>query len=117
MSAARKLEELHDEYIKVTRCMGREVLERACIAENRLTYTLFQNQCVIDEQTTALCFGISVECSLFGEKEYDVISDITTKFNVAKKLFDLMVDNMVTPVSFRDIVEDYLVSLYSFSND
>lgn len=115
MTAAKKLEDLHDEYIKVSRCTKQELLERACIADNRIEYTLFQSECRIDEEITALCFGISVESTLTEKKESDRIADITTKYDVAKKLFDLLVDNAVTPVSFREVVEDYLVSLYSYN--
>lgn len=114
MTAAKQIEEIRDQLIQVTNCSSEETLETVRIANNKLVYRLFQSECEVDEDKV-LCFGIEITCTLFGEVENERIQDITTKYEIAKELFDLLCENTVTPVSMKDIVEDFLLQKYSYN--
>lgn len=112
MTAAKLVQTVQDEYIKVTNCNDEQVVETLSLANNKLEYTLFQSKCQI-EDITAVCFGIKVVSTLFGQTETVKIPDITTKYDIAKELFDLLSENLVTPVCAKDIISDFLVMKYS----
>ncbi len=113
MTAAKKIEEIRDQLIHVTHCNGETELESVSVANGRMRYRLFQCNCEVDEKTV-LCFGIEVICTLFGEQESEKISDITTKYEIAKELFDTVSENLVTPLVFKDVVEDFIIQKYSY---
>ena len=113
MTSAKKIEEIRDQIIHVTNCTGEEEHEIISLANQKVIYRLFQSECEVDEQK-ALCFGIEIICTLFGEKETEKIPDITTKYDVAKELFDILCENLITPVCLKDIVEDFLIKKYSY---
>ncbi len=114
MSAAKKIEIIQDRLIQVTNCSSEQTLETVRLANSKMQYRLFQSECEVDENRV-LCFGIEIICNLFGEVEEKRIDDITTKYEVAKELFNLLCENLVTPVSMSDIVEDYLIEKYSYN--
>lgn len=113
-SAAKIIEKIQDRLIQVKNCREEQILENVSLANRQMTYRLFQSECEVDEQKT-LCFGIEVNCSLFGEVETEKIPDITTKYEVAKELFDILCENLVTPVCVKDIVEDFIIKKYSYT--
>ena len=113
MAAAKLVEKVQDKYIQVQNCNSENVLETVSLANQKLKYKLFQSECEVDEKKT-MCFGIEVKCELFGERESEKILDITTKYKVAKELFDILCENLVTPVCVKDIVEDFLAKKYSW---
>lgn len=55
-------------------------------------------------------FGIEMRCNLFGDENQIKIDDISTDFGFVKRLVDLLADNLVTPCTAKDVVEDYLVA-------
>ena len=114
MTAAKKIEEIRDQLIQVSNCNSREELESISLANGKIVYKLFQSLCEVDERTV-LCYGIEIICSLFGDVETESIPDITTKYEIAKELYDSVSENLVTPVVLRDIVEDFLSHKYSYN--
>lgn len=114
MTAAKKIEKYQDQMIQVTNCSSEHLLEVAKVANQKMIYKLFQSECEVEDEKV-LCFGIEIVCRLFDEVETAKIPDITTKYEVAKELFDILCENLVTPVCMKDIVEDFLVEKYSFN--
>lgn len=68
-----------------------------------LEYTLFSNR---TERNTE-SYGVRVENKLTGEKA--AIGDITENLTTSEKLFDLLLTGCVTPVSLKEVVEDFIV--------
>lgn len=112
MAAAKFVQTVQDKIIKVTNCHGEQVVETVSLANKKMVYTLFQSECEVEDVKT-LCFGIEVVSTLFGEAETVKITDITTRYEIAKELYDILCENLVTPVCVKDIVEDFLVQKYS----
>lgn len=52
------------------------------------------------------CYGVSVENPNTGE--YAVVEDVTLERDRAEQLMDLLTVGQVTPVSLREIVEDFI---------
>lgn len=79
--------------------------------EGRLRYTLFKQTREL-EGVSCDVYGIEIICSLFSDEEKIEICDITPDGTDARELFDLVSSNLVTPVSFQSIVEDFLEEKY-----
>ncbi|HKM32715.1 MAG TPA: DUF6514 family protein [Oscillospiraceae bacterium] len=55
-------------------------------------------------------YGIELKCSLFGDEDTARIDDISTDFRFMKNLVDILAENLVTPCTARDIVQDILIA-------
>ncbi len=108
LSAAEKITAIFEKPITVSSNNGEREIISETLANGRITYRLIQNECEIDDSVVP-CYGIEIKSSLFGNSESEKITGITTKYEYAKELFDLLCDNLVTPISLRDITEDFIV--------
>lgn len=70
-----------------------------------LEYTLFST--ITDRNTES--FGVKVQNKITGESA--MIKDITENQAASEKLFDLLISGCVTPVSLKDVVEDYIAEI------
>ncbi len=68
-----------------------------------LAYTLFSRP--NDRNTRS--YGVSIENEITGELE--TVADITDDLCVSEKLFDLLLTGSVTPVTLKEVVEDFIV--------
>ncbi len=72
-----------------------------------LRYCLTSSDAESDGQVFTT-YGITIDCSLFGEQDHAGIPDITTDFSAAQQLFDLVHLYMVTPMQLAEVTEDFL---------
>ena len=98
--------------IVITKTNSEETINQLSIGNSKLVYRLIKNTKSIDGQVNDV-YGIEVESSLFSDKEIARVEDVTTKIDLAKELFEIIVDNAVLPSSLKDIVEDFIVKKYS----
>lgn len=59
-----------------------------------------------DENTTR--FGAAIRCASDGCEDYAALPDITSSPERIDRLLTILADGAVTPVSLREIVEDWL---------
>lgn len=109
MTTAEKCNPLQGKLITVSSNGSEKQILKEVLGNGRISYSLFESECEIDEQIIP-CYGIEISSSLFDKNERERISGITTKLDVAKELFNLLLENMVTPISFRDITEDFIIA-------
>ena len=60
-------------------------------------------------------YSFSVSSSLFGEEYSEKVSDVTTKKEIADSFFELLVRNLVTPCSLKEVAEDFVEEIYSLN--
>jgi hypothetical protein len=88
--------------------LGERTEEEAKVCS--LNYYLLQNTCMAEGAANAPVYGIRVELTEFGRLlDSAEISDVTTSMESGKYLINLLSNNTVTPVSLKDVIEDYLV--------
>lgn len=114
MSLVQENENAQEQNIIVTTCPVEIVLLTEVIANQKLVYKLIQSQ-YQDDDSEVSCYGVEIECTLFGGLETSKFINITSKLELAKELFNLLCDNLVTPISLKDIVEDFITQKYSYS--
>ena len=114
MVSAKKVENAQEKNIVVTSCNDEKVLLVEVLANQKLVYKLIESE-YDNEDSKTLCYGIEIECSLFGSMEIGKCLNITSKFDLAKELFDMLCANLVTPISLKDIVEDFVTQKYSYN--
>lgn len=114
MMPARKTENFFENNIVVTNYSSENVMIREVLANQKLVYKLIESDYEM-EDTIANCYGIEIECYLFGERETSKVLNITSKIEIAKELFDLLCANLVTPISLKEIVEDFITEKYSYN--
>lgn len=68
-----------------------------------LAYTLF---CRTSDRDT-VSYGVTIKNEITGE--IGTVADITENPQTAERLFDLLLTGCVTPVSLKDVVEDFIV--------
>ncbi|MFA5658718.1 MAG: DUF6514 family protein [Oscillospiraceae bacterium] len=112
MSTAEKISVVQDKTITVSASESEKVILSEALANGRLVYRLFQSECEIDGGFTA-CYGIEIKSSLFDKSESEKVAGITSSFELAKELFELLTENLVTPISLKYIVEDFVTQKYS----
>jgi len=100
--------------IVVSSSYPEKVVRTEVLANQRLIYRLIESEYEI-EDSKAVCYGIEIESSLFGEIEKSKVVDITTDLNFASDIFDLLYENLVTPISLKDILEDFVTQKYSYN--
>lgn len=83
------------------------VILRESVGKDKLLYRLLKSSIIV-EDVKSFTYGIEIECSLFGEKETSRVQDVTTNYEKARDIFEIISTNLVTPVSLKDIVEDFL---------
>ncbi len=116
MLSAKKLENsqtVQEKNISVTSCSPEKVIESQVLANRKLIYKLLETEIIV-EDTIVTCYGVEIECTLFGECEKEKFTDITSKYQFAKELFDLLCDNLVAPISLKEIIEDFITEKYSY---
>lgn len=78
-----------------------------------LNYYLLQNTSVADGYSILPVYGVRVELTdmgrLIDEAEF---CDVTISIERGKYLLNLLSNNTVTPVSLKDVIEDYLAIEY-----
>lgn len=89
-----------------------KIIDEISIADDTLTYSLFSSKSSVED---VVCYGISVSSKKLHGIEVDKITDITTDYNLARKIYMDIIDGFVTPISLRNVVEDYIVSIYSYN--
>ncbi len=87
-----------------------KILEET-IGNGHLSYALIK-QSQEYEGDIVDSYGIRIICSLFGAQEEIEMLDITSDYSVARELFELVTVNLVTPVTLKDVVEDYIYDKY-----
>lgn len=112
MTALEKTVNSEFREISCTSALKEEIILLQTVGNNHLVYKLIRGVYEL-ENDAHVGFGFEINCTLFGEEENVKIIDVTTDINEAKNLYDLLVSNLVTPVSLMDIVEDFLTQKYS----
>lgn len=83
------------------------IYERRAAAQDgrrlRLEYCRLETP---DENTTS--FGAAIRCVSDGSEDYAALPDITSSPERIMQLLTQLADGAVTPVSLREIVEDWL---------
>ncbi len=114
MSLAERVENVQEKNITVIHYSSEKPILVSEHANKKLIYSLIESECDIEDQNV-ITYGIEIECSLFGYDEKSKILNITSNIEMAKELFDLIACNAVTPISLKDIVEDFLEEKYGLS--
>lgn len=65
---------------------------------------------ICSEFEGAKTLGIEVRCKLFGRDDHIIIEDISTNIQLVKELINLMADNLVTPCTAKDVVQDFIIT-------
>ncbi len=112
MSASYSNEESQDKQGLSKKENSDSLIEKISIANEALTYSLLSSKSSVED---VVCYGISVSSKTSQGIEEDKIVDITTDYKLARKLYNDIIDGFVTPVSLRDVVEDYIASIYSYN--
>ncbi len=73
-------------------------------AKGKLRYILFSTKS--DGFTH---YGITVNCTLFGD-ETATLSEISTDEFFVQKLMMMLADNLVLPSTFKEVVEEYVTA-------
>ncbi len=60
-------------------------------------------------------YSFSVSSSLTGDEYSEKVDDLTTKREIADSFFELIVRNLVTPCSLKDVAEDFVAEIYSLN--
>jgi len=114
MVQPKKADAFFENNITVKNCSQETVMLQAVLANQRLIYRLIESNIECDD-IISKCYGIEIECHLFGDCETSKILDITSNIEFAKELFDLLCTNLVTPISLKDIAEDFITEKYSYT--
>ncbi|MDE5741274.1 MAG: hypothetical protein K2H90_02365 [Oscillospiraceae bacterium] len=77
-------------------------------AKGKLRYELF-----VEKIDNTEHYGISVTSSIFGEPETATVKDITTKSELAEKMFRMIADNFVIPSTFTEVVEELVAAEFT----
>ena len=77
-------------------------------AKGKLLYTLFS-----EENDGSERYGITVASRIFGDEETATVHDITTDYDFAERLADLLADNLVLPSTFHEVVEEYIAAEFT----
>ncbi|HOV40905.1 MAG TPA: DUF6514 family protein [Oscillospiraceae bacterium] len=88
-----------------------ETVREAVLGGGHLIYSLIKSDALIDGKH-ACVYGVKIFSSLFSQNEVEVVKDISSNFETANELFDMLVDNIVLPCTLKDIAYDFLVSKY-----
>lgn len=112
METAKTCQEITMEKTSETNYSHNEVILTESLGNGKIIYRLIYSVSELEGEPHE-CFGIEVECLLFGEMELVRIQDVTSILEDAKELFYLLCDNLVTPVSLTEIIDDFLVEKYS----
>lgn len=78
---------------------------RISIGGGGLVYNVVRSKCGSDDT-----LGVEVKCKLFGNDDHIVIEDISSNTEMIKELINLMAENLVTPCTAKDVVEDFIIS-------
>ncbi len=81
-------------------------------AGDRVIYRIVSYSKVIEDKSVKV-YGIEVTSTLFGTNDREFICDISSDYDFVKELFRIIVDNLVLPISLKEIVEDYINAKYS----
>ncbi len=84
-----------------------KVLKTQNSRDNSTRYSLIESEVQFDGEK-ALTYGIRIEGTISGEEEESEILDITTSYEKAEILFRLIVCSEITPVTLKDVTEDFL---------
>ena len=90
---------------------GQMVVRSESFAGNKLNYQLIGEN--TGNEKYPVTYGVRVETSLFGSLQDVQIGDITVNKAYAEELFSLLVTYLVTPISLKDVIEDFLYEKYS----
>lgn len=92
-------------------CNCNELCERK-IGNDRLSYKLISSVEVFESRPVKV-YGIEVECTLFGDVQKSRVTDITSDYEFALQLLDIMADNAVLPATLKDIIQDFVDNKYT----
>ncbi len=88
-----------------------ETVRETVLGGGHLIYSLIKSDALIDGKH-ACVYGVKICSSLFTPNEVETIKDVSSNFETANELFDMLVDNIVLPCTLKDITYDFLVSKY-----
>ena len=60
-------------------------------------------------------YSFSVSSSLIGDEYSEKVNNLTTEKEIADSFFELIVRNLVTPCSLKDVAEDFVTEIYSLN--
>lgn len=60
-------------------------------------------------------YSFSVSSSLTGEEYSEKVNDLTSEREIADSFFELIVRNLVTPCSLKDVAIDFITEIYSLN--
>ena len=86
-----------------------KVLKAQNSKDNSTRYSLVESEVELDGEK-ALTYGIRIEGVISGKEEKSEILDITTNYQKAEILFRLIVHSEITPVTLKDVAEDFVNS-------
>lgn len=70
-----------------------------------ICYHLYRSQIYSDSREA---FGIEITCLYDGKRDHSYFDDITSNRERALEIFNILSDNLVTPCTLSDILEDIL---------
>ena len=82
------------------------VVRCECVGGGKIHYTM---------TTENGGYSFSVSSSLFDEEYSEKVNDVTTKREIADSFFELLVRNLVTPCSLKEVAEDFVAEIYSLN--
>lgn len=86
------------------------VIRKQTAAKGRLCYELI---CKTDAQSNeVISYGVKLYNALFGSAEQVEILDVTPDLAYAIELFELLVCFLVTPITLKDVIDDFLYEKY-----
>ncbi len=86
-----------------------KVLKTQNSKDNSIRYSFIQSEVQFDSEK-ALTYGIRIEGLISGKEEKSEILDITTSCEKAEILFRLIVHAEISPVTLKDVAEDFINS-------
>ncbi len=86
-----------------------KVLSTLNSKDGSIRYSLVESEVQFDGEK-ALTYGIRIESLKSANKKKSEILDITTDYEKAEILFNTMVQLEITPVTLKDVAEDFVNS-------
>ncbi len=82
------------------------VVRTEIVARGKIRYTM---------TTVNGGYSFEVSSSLTGDEYSEKVNNLTTIREIADSFFELIVRNLVTPCSLRDVAEDFVTEIYSLN--
>lgn len=87
--------------------MHRDLIKIYKIAGEKLIYQLFSDETEIENENVKV-YGIRITSKLYDVEETSEVSDITSRYEFAQEIFDMLIENAVLPCTLKDIIIDLI---------